>query len=235
MASHQPVVLDVQSACDFVHHVLDYHAVPSTLVVCSTKTAFLEALQAEPAAMEEEHFAVNTRKLWQTPTLRLLSTSRTLKVVFCPELTHLRAYIATYSTAVSKRTTERDDALRLSSARPILALLDPIQLHRTTSAFSAQGMNRTFAMAVEAAHHTNSQLILAEIAPQEPTPDVGLELQIGMAAENRQPSSLWDEHVPILNASTKRLGELSTGRTVKIKTVAERWCTFDSTVPPNNG
>lgn len=207
---------------DFSQYVLDHHVTPSTLVVCSTKAAFLEALQTEPENSQDGQTAINPRRLWQTPTLRLLSTSRTLKLAFCPDITHLRAYLATYSITVAKRAAEQDDALRLHSAQPILAILNPIELHRPTSAFSAQGLNRTFAVAVEAAHQTGSKLVMAEVAKMEAT-----ELEEQLQTARQDPFFPWNEQVPILNVTTKRLGELSVGRTVKIRSVAERWCTFD--------
>jgi hypothetical protein len=86
----------------------------------------------------------------------------------------------------------------------MLAILDPIQLHRPTSAFSAQGLNRTFAVAVEAARHLNVRLVVAETD-----------------------ANAWSEELSMLNVTTKRLGELSVGRTVTARAVAERWCTFE--------
>ncbi|KAK4494296.1 hypothetical protein PRZ48_014594 [Zasmidium cellare] len=223
MAPTNPIILEARNVHGFIQYVLDNHAAPSTLIVCSTKAAFLETLQTEPESSQDEELAINARRLWQTPTLRLLSTSRTLKLAFCPDITHLRAYMATYSITMAKRSTEQDDALRLPSAQPILAILNPVELHRPTSAFSAQGLNRTLSVAVEAAHHTGSKLVVTEIVKLEAAPDLEDLLQTAQAQPLASP---WDEDVPILNVTTKRLGELSVGRTVKIKSVAERWCTF---------
>lgn len=230
MASNKPIVLEAENIRDFVQHVLDHHALPSTLVICSTKAAFLEALQTEPQNAEDEQLAVNPRRLWQNPTLRLLSTSRTLKLAFCPDVTHLRAYLATYSTTISKRPVQQDDALRLPSVQPILAVLNAIQLHRPTSAFSAQGLNRSFSGAVEAAHHAGSKLVMAEVARPTPKPDIGDDMQ---TSEDQPSDKPWDEQVPILNVTNKRLGELSVGRTVKIRSIAERWCTFEMKPKPD--
>lgn len=223
MASTKAIVLESQTIHDFVQYILDNHTAPSTLIVCSTKAAFLEALQTEPQSSQDDQLAISPR-LWQTPTLRLLSTSRTLKLAFCPDITHLRAYLATYSTTITKRPVEQDEALRLPSAQPILAILNPIHLHRPTSAFSAQGLNRTFSVAVEATHHAGSKLVIAEVARPEPMPEFLEELRSG---EDQPPARPWDQQLPILNVTTKRLGELSVGRTVKIQSVAERWCSFE--------
>lgn len=227
MAPAKPVVLEAGNIGSLVQHILNYHAPPSSLVVCSSKTAFLERLQAEAANMATE----GTGNAWSTPTLRLLSTSRTLKLAFVPDITHLRAYLASYSTTIAEREpADNDTALRFAGAAPILAILNPIELHRPTSAFSAQGLNRTFAVAVEAAHHTGSRLILTEcLAPSEST----IEPQDELSGQS-SPSNPWDEHVPILNVTTKRLGELSVGRTVKIRDVAARWCVFEKLDTPQS-
>lgn len=224
MASTRPIVLEARYMHDFVQYILDNHAAPSTLVVCSSRAAFLEALQTEPESSQDEQTAVNPRRIWQTPTLRLLSTSRTLRLAFCSDITHLRAYLATYSITVAKRAAEPDDALRLPSAQPLLAILNPIELHRPTSAFSAQGLNRTFSVALEAAHHTGSKLVMAEVAKPEAVSELEYQSQNATTTQ-------WDEQVPMLNATSKRLGELSVGRTVRIKSIAERWCAFEK-MPP---
>lgn len=213
MASSRPIVLDVGSVQDFVQHVLKHHAPPSTLIVCSTRDAFMTSLRLAPQTTRSSDGLGH----WlRTPTLRLLSTSRTLRVVFCPDVTHLRAYLATYSIAVADRTVEAGSA-RPKDVQPILAILNPIELHRPTSAFSAQGLNRTFSVAIEATHVTNSKLILAEISP---SPTTG------------QSPDPWEEELSILNVTTKRLGDLSVGRTVKARTVARRWCTFENMPRP---
>jgi hypothetical protein len=186
-----PVVLEIESTHDFIQHVLSKHAPPTILVVCYPKADFIAELQRTES----------DDRLWQVPTLRMLSTSRTVKLAFCPDITHLRAYLASLST---DNSAAADNGLRQSNAVPMLAMLDPIQVHRPTSAFSAQGLNRTFAIAVEAARHLDVKLVMTETD-----------------------ATAWDEDLSMLNVTTKRLGELSVGRTVKARVVAERWCTFE--------
>ncbi|KAM3424361.1 hypothetical protein BST61_g11101 [Cercospora zeina] len=213
MASSRHIVLEIQNVQEFVQHILKAHAPPSTLIVCCSKEDFLMTFKEPPATSSRSMDGLDD---WlQIPTLRLLSTSRTLKVAFCTDITHLRAYLAVYGVNVAKRARETDTALRRKDAQPILAILNPLELHRPTSAFSAQGLNRTFSNAVEAAHSTNSKLILAERQSQ---PE-----HIGDSHANIQQASPWDEELPILNVTTKRLGDLSVGRTVKAQTVAQRW------------
>lgn len=219
MASQSPIVIEIRSARDFLQYVLDHHAPPSTLVVCSSKADFLETLQLTEAVegvmdrsgveqkehIREDGTAAQTQHF--APTLRLLSASRTLKLAFCPDITHLRAYLACLTTDNSIETSKQnapDGALRMQHAVPMLAILNPIELHRPTSAFSAQGLNRTLSIAVEAAHRNQRKLVLTETA-----------------------SEAWNEELSILNVTNKRLGELAVGRTVTAKAVAERWCTFE--------
>lgn len=212
MDSSRPIVLDVQSVQELVQHVLEHHAPPSTLIVCSTRDAFLELLSKAPETFGHRDGLDN----WlSTPALRLLTTSRALKVAFCPDIAHLRAYLATYSIAVAGREGNTDK-LQAGNAQPILAMWNAVELHRPTSAFSAQGLNRTFSIAVEAAHFTNSKLILAECgsSPSSSTAEACS-------------SAPWDEELSILNVTTRRLGDISVGRTVKVRTVASRWCTFE--------
>lgn len=235
MAAQGPVVFESTNMQDFIRYVLAQHSPPSTLVVCSSKEIFLQALQLEAnsdAPPTDSHSKETTvdeaalaKRLLYTPTLRLLSTARTLKLAFCQDITHLRAYLATYSSSILQRNHDSDTALRQPHVRPILAILSPIQLHRDTSAFSAQGLNRTFSVAVGAAHQTGSRLIMAEISYPGTSTDDGEQYEPPQSNATSQPS---DEEVSILNVTTKRLGELSSGRTVKLKAIASRWCTFEA-------
>lgn len=226
MVSLSPTVVEVRHAREFLQHVLKKHAPPSTLIVCSSKADFLETLQPADASDdtvdrendgdEEQHpgevLATEHMNSF-APTLRLLSTSRTAKLAFCPDITHLRAYLACLTTdnsAGSANEHSTDETLRLPGAVPILAILNPLELHRPTSAFSAQGINRTLAVAVEAAHRNGQRLVLAETHHEA-----------------------WMEELSILNVANRRLGELAVGRTVTARAVAERWCTFERHAPPD--
>ncbi|CZT20489.1 uncharacterized protein RCC_06349 [Ramularia collo-cygni] len=224
MVSLQPTVVEVRSARDFLQYVLDNHAPPSTLVVCSSKADFLETLQSsddgdDPVdraeGVEEEQSSpkdsVNERVKRFAPTLRLLSRSRTVKLAFCPDITHLRAYLACINTDTSPRGANElafTGALHPRDAAPILAILNPIELHRPTSAFSAQGLNRTLSIAVEAAYRIGHKLVLAETA-----------------------RNAWLEELSLLNVTNRRLGELAVGRTVTPKAIAQHWCMFERHVP----
>ena len=240
MASSTPLVLEGISLPDLIEYVLDRHAQPSTLVVCSTKQAFLDHLQVSFAEVEtkrpgeEETRLERQKRLWSIPTLRLLTSSRTVKLVFCAELPQLRAYLAAYSHHLLGQEEPEMPPL-LSHARfprfRMLVILNLIALHRPTSSFSAQGITRTLAVAVEAAHQSDSRLILAE-CPMETTKVPSDEP--AMFDETSDPSApsvekSWDEEVSILNVTTKSFGAGErgwVGRTVKVRAIAGRWCEF---------
>lgn len=219
-ANTNPIVLETASLPDFLQYLLNQHAPPSTLIVCSTKSAFLAALHQDSATTAPQENTTSEETTTSTnstqnhfsnalPTVRLLSTSRTLRLAFCPDTTHLRAYLSSLPTKHQPSSSSAfPQTPRLRTATPLLAILNPIALHRPTSAFSAQGLNRTFATAVEAAAAMGRKLVLCEIAGEE------------------QEGSVWDEELSILNVTTKRLGEMSVGRTVSARRVAGRWCTF---------
>ena len=248
MPSLNATVLDPISVSDFVHFVLDNHTAPSTLVVCSSKSLFLEHIRIsttrkpdteqhddiqEPSPTHhstqtaQEHVQPKHSTLLSEPTLRLLSTSRTVKVAFCPDITHLRAFLTTYSlrTAQGQSSHSQGDGA-------MLAILNPVQVHKPTSAYSAQGLNRTFSIAVEAAHRTRSKLVMAECTERDTsTLDADAMDTDDKAEEQLATSSPWDEEVSILNVTTKSFGAGErgwVGRTVKLRRIAERWCTFDT-------
>ena len=167
----------------------------------------------------EEH------RLLQQPSLRMLATSRRIKLAFCPDVSHLRSYLSVYQVEVMPG----DDR--------VLAIFGLIELHRPTSAFSAQGLNRTFSLAVEAALRSVSRLLVSECpdthtetksrAAQDGDADEEPVAQVRSAIPNADP---WEEEVSILKVTTKSFGAGGrgwVGRTVKLRRIAERWCNFE--------
>jgi len=240
MACLKHTVLTGASLSDFISHV-EEQRVAGTIVACSTKETFLEqllaacleSLEMSSTAAEEvkvsEVAPPSKYRLLQQPSLRMLATSQKIKLAFCPDISHLRAYLATYKGP------------KVSDQGSVLAILNPIELHRPTSAFSAQDLNRAFSLAVEAAVRTNSRLLISEVpASRAGTPHPEMH-QAGPAADigaeeppSAPPVDAWDEEVSILNVTTKSFGAGRRGwfgRTAKIKRVAERWCTFEQCSP----
>jgi len=190
----------------------------------------------EPEANEPSK--TEAHPLLKQPTLYQLATSRKVKLVFCPELVHLRAYLSTLAIPSSQpaSTHTTDNSVKQHKTRvSSLVLLNPIDLHRNTSSFSAQGLNRTFALAVEAAHATHTQLLMIECPSFGAHYGNDHEFESEFEAETTVPprpppgADLWDEEVSILNVTTKSFGAGGrgwVGRTVTVRRVAERWFVF---------
>lgn len=187
-------------------------------------------------------------------TLHQLSRTTTLKLAFCPSLESLRAYLCVYSldeTLASDNLTPSENATYILGGRtvhrqPLLALLNPINLHRNSSNFSAQGLSRTLASAVEAAHRSGQRLILAECPSPvhipstervSTTTDDDRKIEEAEEAEERyQAEDPLEQQVAILNVTTRTFGAGErgwAGRTVKVRRIVERWCRVEQ--PPDMG
>lgn len=135
----------------------------------------------------------------------------------------------------------------------MLAILNLIRMHRPTASYSAQGLHKAIAAAVEAAWQIKHRLVLFEYP--ESTEAVATirvndhsdPLDEPMDADNEEadqssarevvisvPENPWREQVQILNATTKTFGHVGNrgwmGKTVKIADIAARWCAF-TTLP----
>ncbi|KAK4574669.1 hypothetical protein LTR86_001510 [Recurvomyces mirabilis] len=251
MSHLTPLVLERVSLDGAVQYVLKQDSGPSAVIFCGTKGDFIEQLTPRYTENRPANKATNdyetdiplsttepeqTQQWWAVPTLQLLANLRNKKVVFCPDITHLRAYLATYRPNCVDHTSN-------NTGNGILAVLNPINLHRQTSAFSAQGLNRTLSLAVEAAHRAGSRLVIAECTqslPPRPDADVGTEgAHDGDPPVERDEPVLavdpWEEEVSILNVTTKSFGVGErgwVGRTVKLRAIVSRWCTFDDLSKP---
>jgi hypothetical protein len=260
MAPSRPRVITDLSLPDLVQHLLDNDSPSSVLVVCASKNVFIEQLHAtcldsgvdntndeqtinmiEPESNEPSKPGLHP--LLNQPTLHQLATSRKIKLVFCPELVHLRAYLSTLAIPPTLQPQKNQITENNKPKASLLTILNPINQHRATSSFSAQGLNRTFALAVEAAHATQTQLLMVEcplfLRPRDNTESLGdagydFDFEPDTAAVQPQPPSAanpWDEEVSILNVTTKSFGAGGrgwVGRTVTVRRVAERWFVFSA-------
>lgn len=247
MATPAPFPLVISESIhlvDLIQYVLKQNAHVSTLVICSTQEQFLQRLQSRNGnelGDNEENLSAPSRPglsrsqldQWTNPTLRFLASSHRISFAFCPDVTHLRAYLAKYGFRDKADSTE---AALL--APPMLVIVNPINVHRPSSAFSAQGLNRTFAIAIEAAARTRSRLVLAECTLEtddevQNVPYDDEELHNRTTDSEANP---WNEEVSILNVTTKAFGAGErgwVGRTVKIRAIAERWCRFETLIGGN--
>lgn len=244
--SSRPQIITAIRLAEFIQHILNNDPRLATLIVCATRERFTEQLLAacidtqttathearglsNDEMAETEPVTAETHALLKPPSLSQLANSRNVKLVFCHDLTHLRAYLVTL--AIPKPATRLEES---NQQQPLLAILNPIDVHRFTTSFSAQGLNRTLALAIEAAHATRKHLVMIEFPEcqhREAEQDVeGYELESD-AAPAAASVDLWDQEVSILNVTTKSFGAGGrgwVGRTVTIRRIAERWCVFSA-------
>ncbi|ORY16710.1 hypothetical protein BCR34DRAFT_597419 [Clohesyomyces aquaticus] len=204
----------------------------TTLVVCSSRDAFLHALVHAAQRQEAEDAGSLERLL--TPTLHNLFTAKDVRLAFCPSLQVLLANLSAMKVTASS-------AVSGDERRPRMVLVNPLALHASTPAYSAQGLSRTFAAAVDTASKLGAELIMVEclgmrrevhLQDEENDQDAAMG---HVEAEEDLPSAVeddpWDQDLSILNVSAPRFGSGSgerawAGRTVKAKTVAGRWFRF---------
>ena len=143
-----PMFMTAQTILAFLTYILDQHSAPTTLVICSTQSTFLQDLRS---SIGEDSFLYN-------PTLSLLASSGTVDLAFVPSLSHLRAYMSTYKSPPWDATAFEKPGTKV----PMLAIFNSISLHETSTAFAAQGLGLTVASAVETAAREKMRLMIVE-------------------------------------------------------------------------
>lgn len=218
--------------CDaLLEHVLRYHRAPSTIVVCSSREAFLESLHS---ALQADHTAEDSAENGRMddplhplllPTIHQLATSRTIDIAFAPTLPHLRSYLASYTP--SRRSTPASAAFDKSGSRvAMLVVYGLLSLHRATTEYSVQGLSRTLAVAAEAANTWGMQLTLVE-APELPETPANEPVIDAETATSQNP---WAVPLPLLNSSLALSNDRAwAGRTVDMGAVIARWCRISGT------
>ncbi|KAJ5654107.1 hypothetical protein N7490_001110 [Penicillium lividum] len=195
---------------DLIRRLLD-GGKETNIIVCGTKSEFLVQLSAA-IRLQRSESDVHPRLDLLTKSIGLLAHSSRIRLTFCPSLESLRAYLAIMDQ-INGGITETEKG---TDPRPLLAILDLVALHATTTEFAAQGLSRTFAAAVEAASRAEMDLLLCECvnAVNPSSADWG--------------GRLWDTQIPLLNGSVRIRDEGNWGgHGVFIKQVAQRWFSFD--------
>ncbi|KAI9795663.1 MAG: hypothetical protein M1833_006904 [Piccolia ochrophora] len=221
-----PIVLPLQFPVDIIDYILQRNSSVTKLVICSSRDDFLNQLLLSIQHSQRDSSPSGSPRLSPStdppqthplliPTIRLLAACRSAHLAFCPTLQHLRAYLATYTPP---QLLDTSDASSRDQAQSMLFLLSPIELHRPTPDFSAQGLSRTLAAAVETADRVAARLVIAEAVEFDEEGSV-----IGGGVE------VWNEQVQLLNGIGRGLGgeENWTGRTISVGQVAARWCVFE--------
>ncbi|KAF3483123.1 uncharacterized protein GIQ15_02447 [Arthroderma uncinatum] len=228
------------SVVGFMQYLLQSNASTITLISCSTRDAFIEELcqsstqekpgspkpeasQAQDASeesiadVEGETYTDDHHWLFSN-TIDLISRSQRVNLVFCPTVEHLRAYLGGVFKLRKKRDEHEVEGCLYQGA-PVLAIVNMVSIHSPTSEFSAQGLSRTSALAVEAAARAGVELILCECKSMHD----GDEIERG--------SRVWDAQVPLLNSMVRSMGEERSPnvRTIQVKQILKKWFRFDNT------
>jgi hypothetical protein len=226
----EPTVLWPLTLPALLNHVLSTQsASPTTLIICSDQSAFLQDL----AHSLEQHRGTDQGdhlKQLLIPTLHNLATTRHVKLAFCASVQALLAYLTAYDRPGYVQFEE-------SEGRERLVIVNPLALHKPTSSFSVQGLSRMFAAAVETAQRTGAALHLVECEGGRQIQHVHAEADALMLEGDdgesfaAEPQNPWDQDVSILNVSARRFGSSVgerawAGRVVKAKRIAARWFRF---------
>ncbi|RYP48354.1 hypothetical protein DL768_005723 [Monosporascus sp. mg162] len=224
---------------ELLSYVLDYHAHPTTLIICSPPSDFLASLaeefgsygvtssnpdlderEDEPPAEEQQQAKSGgdgvRHRLLSSP-LYQVAVSRHIRTVYVPTATHLRAYLSVFSPDDSKVAPPPARFAAKLAMRPHLVLYGFLDLHRDTSEWSAQGLGNSAAALVELGNR-----LAWDVAVVEPRrPDSG-----GALLEE-----ILSEPVPILSSGGRGFGLESeeggwSGRRVQVGRVLMRWFRF---------
>jgi len=224
----QTVALPPLLCSDFIAYVLRPHQAPTTVVICSSREAFLDELRAcfvdhtaGPSASPTE----GSSRPWHSllvPTLHLIAKSQSVSLVFAPTLPHLRAFLSTYSFP-AKPEFSPSAMTKRGSQVPMLAIWGFARLHQSTVEHSAQGLSRTLATVVEATRTGGQKLVLAE--PKERYERRNDEDANGGDERFEDP---WKEQVPLLSGSVRFGGEERAwaGKTIEVGRIVAKWCNF---------
>ncbi|KAI0972623.1 hypothetical protein F4678DRAFT_45807 [Xylaria arbuscula] len=234
-----PILLSPALPSELLLYILNHHVHPTTLIICSSQVDFLatcsediqtqsrkttlnttdqqELHEGEPLLHHQdcvENDAELKHALLSSPVYQI-ATSRHIRVIYVPTVTHLRACLAVFSPDESKVPAPPVLA-RDGPGEPHVILYGFLKLHRGTSEWSAQGLSNTSSTVVELAHRLSWKALLIE--PASGSRDTALE-------------ELLQEVMPLLNGGARRLGPASeegvwTGRTVEVGRVLGRWFRF---------
>lgn len=229
-----PVAIRFMSSIEIIDCILKQYNFTITVIVCASRSAFLADLQDELHSTHStllqkphersDHLAPHTLL---SPTLRLLAASRMVHLAFIPTLPHLRAYLAALKAPTNPSGASRQ-CHQPNSRRAMLVILSLVDLHRSTSEYSAQGISRTLAIAVEAARLAGLKLVLGERYMEDDNEDIDGVNDGATGAVNTAQQKPWTEQIPILSGSV-RFGNgegLRAGRAVNVGKVLGRWCRF---------
>ena len=204
---------------------------PRELVICSPREEFLDQILSgqrerqdnlratqHPDGDEGEEAQNDGASVsgldFLSPTLSALSTSRFIKLVFCPTVSSLRGYFSSRSpisiSTTSYKTTD-------------LIILNLVTQHHSSSEFTFQGLSQTLATIVSASTRMGQVVQLVECKDAKDP------------ANAVSGSALWNAEVPLLSMSIK-IGEDGARwgrRTVAVHKIASRWFSAEKSIDRN--
>ncbi|KAI1266044.1 hypothetical protein F5Y18DRAFT_35693 [Xylariaceae sp. FL1019] len=235
----RPIFISPALPTELLSYILQHHAYPTTLIICSSRTELLNSLSQDvqnrmnetnsvpdedtiPAQAEQPPPARDTRTLGAvehalvSSPLHQIATSRHIRIIYTPTVTHLRAYLSVFTPEDSRAPIPPAKFQAAGKRTPHLILYGFLDLHRDTSEWSAQGLSNTASALVEIAHRLSWQALIIESKKREPVSTFEATLS---------------ETVPILSGGVRRYGLDSedgawSGRTVEVGRVLGRWCRF---------
>ena len=242
-----PIALLPALPSELLDYILVHQAYPTTLVICQPRATFLSSLSnaikhnpppppADPDTSETLSAEAPQRHPLLIPTLHQVATSRHINLVFISNVTHLRAYLAVFPgpepNGVSPKW-EWDKSGKKGRRVPLLVAYRVVGLHKDTSEWSAQGLGNSLAGLVEVGVRCGRRIVVVEEKrPEDGEEDGAGEMTDEVAGEERRKTcKVWEERVPMLNGSVRRVGLESeeggwSGRTVEVGRILARWFKF---------
>ena len=203
-------VLPPKSESDFVKYLLQHAGPHTTFVICGNRENFLDKVQCispENGNNSENGLdAMESAAMLCNNSIGLLASSRSIKVVFTPTLSHLRAYLGVLAS----------DFFGNDRHSSKIALFGLINVHRDTSDFSAQGLMRSMSLLSEAARVTKQSVVLAESPLME-------RFQSDSGSLYEACADPWKEKIPLLSSSVTRRTHNVATQDLQIECVLQSW------------
>lgn len=213
----RPIIFPPASPVETLTYALERCSHPTTLIIGSSKEAFLHDLTEEARSQlegpedEEVHGNIQAEKLSiLRRTLQQVATSRHIRVAFTPSVTHLRAWLAAFSP--SSLRNPPPPVQQLPQGCSLLLVYGLVDLHRDTSEWSAQGLGNTLSTLIEVVARYEFRPVLLEVK------------QNGVTVEL---DALQNEKLPILNGAARNDDGSWSGRCTELGRVLGRWFDFE--------
>ncbi|KHN93763.1 uncharacterized protein MAM_08364 [Metarhizium album ARSEF 1941] len=213
MAGLQPTILRPATPSELFQYLIANTTYPTTVIIGWPRDQFISALaediqQQEPHATDEED---ERRHPLLRATLFQTAISRHINVVFAPTVTHLRAYLSTFSASRS-RITEPPNLDSLQEP-PVLIVYGLLEIHRDGMEWSAQGISFSTAAFVESALRNKFRAVAVEPRRTVATDELEQCLK---------------ENVPVLTGSSVKEDGSWSGPIVPVGRVVCSWFKVDN-------